>query len=255
MTGGAVQVDVEVSVEPAAAFRIFTEEIDLWWVRGPANFYDGAHARGMRFEPGVGGRLLQVNDGTADRALGRVIAWEPGARLAYETDEGATVEVRFERAGQGTRVSVEQHGTGMSGWPNILGWFRHRADDGYRAGEMPRVAPVLHYADVTAAARWLAETFGFWPRGGFGTQYAELELGGGVVMLRHTDRPAATAAQATTYVYVEDLSGHLTHSRRAGATIVEDIHRRGDTTYEAEDLEGHRWTFAQARPSMRVSDT
>lgn len=32
-------------------------------MRGPANFYDGARARGMRFEPGVGGRLVQVNAG------------------------------------------------------------------------------------------------------------------------------------------------------------------------------------------------
>jgi uncharacterized glyoxalase superfamily protein PhnB len=55
-----------------------------------------------------------------------------------------------------------------------------------------------------------------------------------------------------TYVYVDDLDHHLTRAREAGATIVEDIHRRGDTAYVAQDPGGHRWTFAQARASMRI---
>jgi uncharacterized glyoxalase superfamily protein PhnB len=250
MTDAAVRVQVEVSVDPEAAFRIFTEEIDLWWVRGPANFYDGAHASGMRLEPGVGGRFLQLNTEAEDRELGRITAWEPGALLAYETGDGAVVEVRFEPAAVGTRVVVEQRGPGMSAWPNILGWFRHRADDGYRASEMPRVTPILFYADVPAAAEWLAAAFGFWGRGGFGAEYAEIELGGGVVLLRRADPDAAE--RCMNYVYVDDLDSHLARAREAGATIVEGIHRRGDTAYVAEDPEGHRWTFAQARPSMRT---
>ena len=247
MTDAAVRVHVDVSVDPDIAFRIFTEEIDLWWVRGPANFYDGARARGMRIEPGVGGRFLQLNAGADDRELGRIIAWEPGALLAYETDDGTAVEVRFEAAADGTRVVVTQRGPGMSAWPNILGWFRHRTDDGYRAAEMPRVTPVLFYADVPAAAEWLGNAFGFWGRGGFGADYAELELQGGVVLLRRGD-----SDHSTTYVYVDDLDTHLARAREAGATIVEDVHRRGDTVYVAEDPEGHRWTFAQARASMRM---
>lgn len=252
MTDDAVTVHVDVSVAPAVAFRIFTEEIDQWWVRGPANFYDGAHAHGMRFEPGVGGRLLQVNAGAEDRELGRITAWEPSERLAYETGDGAAVEVRFEPADSGTRVVVEQRGPGMSAWGNVLGWFAHRANDGYRAAEMPRVTPVLLYADVPGAAVWLARAFGFWGRGGLGAEHAELELGGGVVLLRRAQASRA-ATGAMTYVYVDDLEAHLARAEAEGATIVEPIHRRGDTAYVAEDREGHRWTFAQARPSMRAA--
>ncbi|MGH2896057.1 MAG: VOC family protein [Solirubrobacteraceae bacterium] len=251
MTDEAVRVHVDVRVDPAAAFRIFTEEIDQWWVRGPANFYDGARARGMRFEPGLGGRLVQVNDGAEDRELGRVTSWEPGQRLAYETDDGATVDVRFEPAAAGTRVIVEQRGPGMSAWPNILGWFVHRAEDGYRAAEMPRVTPVLLYADVPAAAEWLSQAFGFWGRGGFGADYAEVELHGGVVLLRRAEGEAV-GLRAMTYVYVDDLDAHLARAQDAGARMVEPVHRRGDTAYVAEDPEGHRWTFAQARASMRA---
>ncbi len=252
MTDDVVRVHVDVRVAPAAAFHIFTDEIDAWWVRGPANFYDGAHAVGMRFEQRVGGRFLQVNAGTEDRELGRVTVWEPGARLVYETGEGATVDVRFEAAADGTRVTVEQRGPGMSAWPNILSWFVHRADDGYRAGEMPRVTPVLHYRDVPGAARWLTRAFGFWSRGGFGGEYAELELDGGVILLRRADAQEP-APRAMTYVYVDDLDAHLARAEVAGATIVEPVHRRGDTAYVAADPEGHRWTFAQARATMRDS--
>jgi hypothetical protein len=30
---------VEVAVEPHAAFVAFTDELDLWWVRGPINHH------------------------------------------------------------------------------------------------------------------------------------------------------------------------------------------------------------------------
>jgi uncharacterized glyoxalase superfamily protein PhnB len=112
---------------------------------------------------------------------------------------------------------------------------------------MPRVTPILFYSDVPAAAAWLTEAFGFWGRGGFGADYAELELNGGVVLLRRGD-----GDRSMTYVYVDDLDSHLAHAREAGATIVEDVHRRGDTAYVAEDPERNRWTFAQARASMRA---
>ena len=39
------------------------------------------------------------------------------------------------------------------------------------------------------------------------------------------------------------------------ATIVEEIHRHGDTTYTAEDPYNNRWIFAQARPAMSEHTT
>lgn len=33
-----ISSEVEVAVDPSTAFRAFTEEMDLWWVRGPINF-------------------------------------------------------------------------------------------------------------------------------------------------------------------------------------------------------------------------
>ena len=110
MTESAVAAtDVEVPVDPDRAFRIFTEEIDDWWVRSPTTFMDGGRARGRRIEPGVGGRLLEVYDDAAGDVLelGRITVWEPGKRLVLETPDETEADFRFEATGSGTRVSVE----------------------------------------------------------------------------------------------------------------------------------------------------
>jgi uncharacterized glyoxalase superfamily protein PhnB len=53
------------------------------------------------------------------------------------------------------------------------------------------------------------------------------------------------------WIFVDDLDAHFATASAAGAKIIEPIRQHGYRAYEAEDLEGHRWTFAQARPTMR----
>ena len=54
---------VDVAVDPATAFHAFTAELDLWWLRGPINFWsDGGRVVEVRCEPGVGGRIVEVLD-------------------------------------------------------------------------------------------------------------------------------------------------------------------------------------------------
>jgi hypothetical protein len=129
----AVTASVEVEIDPETAFRIFTAEIDAWWKRGPHNFYNSKRAVAMRFEPGVGGRYLEVYDDTTGEALeiGRITAWEPGRRLVWRMSlDDTEVDVRFEAVPGGTRVRLEQRivpgGKTVdfyTGWHNILGWF------------------------------------------------------------------------------------------------------------------------------------
>jgi hypothetical protein len=82
-----VTSEVIVGVDAETAFAIFTEEMNLWWVRGPINFYDASRAIARRCEPGVGGRLLEVYDDTTGEALelGRITTWQPGQRLAWSS--------------------------------------------------------------------------------------------------------------------------------------------------------------------------
>ena len=81
-----VSSEVEVAVDPDTAFAAFTEELDLWWVRGPINHFAGGRAVAMRCEPGVGGRLLEVYRRTTrwswagSRRGSRVSGWPGAAR-------------------------------------------------------------------------------------------------------------------------------------------------------------------------------
>src|SRR5258707_427836 len=142
----SVSSEVEVAVDPKTAFSAFTEEMNLWWVRGPINFFDSARAVAKVCEPGVGGRILEVYDAATGEGLevARITAWHPGELLASRSS------VDY----------VEREG---------------------------RFEPAAHWA----------------------------------------------------------------RARARGATIVTDIHQHGYRAYEADDLEGNRWTFAQARPTMR----
>jgi uncharacterized protein YndB with AHSA1/START domain len=113
-----VTVTSTVAVDSATAFAIFTEDIDLWWRRSPRYRFLRSRDGVLRFEPGVGGRLFEASaDGDEIWEVGRVLAWEPGARLAFEwrltnfaSEERTEVEVRFDDVPEGTRVTIEHRG-------------------------------------------------------------------------------------------------------------------------------------------------
>jgi uncharacterized protein YndB with AHSA1/START domain len=118
-TSDSVTVTTVVDVDPATAFDVFTREIDVWWKRAPRYRFDAERSGSMRFEAGVGGRLLEVHDEAAADVfeVGRILAWEPGARLVFEwrgrgfrPGECTEVEVRFEPAGGATRLTLEHRG-------------------------------------------------------------------------------------------------------------------------------------------------
>src|SRR5947209_6064909 len=107
----SVSSEVEVSVDPDTAFRAFTDEMDLWWVRGPINFWSDAHrVAEVRCEPGVGGRIVEVwnrpgGDDVFVRA--RITVWEPPARLCWDSEQDdVATEVSFTPTDAGTLVRV-----------------------------------------------------------------------------------------------------------------------------------------------------
>jgi uncharacterized glyoxalase superfamily protein PhnB len=257
---------VKVAVEPTRAFTAFTDEIDSWWVRGPINFFDAARAMAMRIEPGVGGRVLEVYDDARGDALelGRITVWEPGVQLSYRSlVDDTEVDVRFEAVEGGTRVSVTQTvlpdgERAFLFWPNVLHWLVSWCEERDAArGEIARLSIALYYEDPAAAARWLARVFqlGSWsgiPAEGEDSFWIELHHGNVAVLLFSLDgeRPQDAPVTHMPWAYVDDLDAHFAHAKAAGAKIVSEIEQRGYRAYTAEDLEGRRWTFAQARPTM-----
>ena len=94
-----VSSEVEVATDPATAFHAFTEEMDLWWVRGPINFWSEAHrVVAVRCEPGVGGRIVEVLDRPDGDVLVRatITTWEPPTRLGWDSPvDDVVTEVSF----------------------------------------------------------------------------------------------------------------------------------------------------------------
>jgi uncharacterized glyoxalase superfamily protein PhnB len=258
----SASASVDVNVEPLTAFTAFTDEIDSWWVRGPINFFDSGRAVAMRIEPGVGGRVLEVYEGDA-LELGEITVWEPGERLAYRSRVDDTeVDVRFDAVEGGTRVQVTQTllpdgEKALFFWPEVLRWLGSWLDERDGRGEIARLSLALYYEDPAGAARWLARVFqlGSWsgiPAEGEEPDWIELHHGNVAVLLFRLEAraPDGRAVTHMPWAYVDDVDAHFAHATEAGATIVAEPHQQGYRAYTAEDLEGHRWTFVQARPTM-----
>lgn len=119
-SGDRARVSVEVAVTLEEAFALFTDEIGLWWRRGPRFRAAPGDAGLMAIEPRVNGRVFESwTEGAMEHVheIGRVLAWEPPHRFTFSwratnfaPAERTEVEVRFDPAGSGTRVTVTHSG-------------------------------------------------------------------------------------------------------------------------------------------------
>jgi PhnB protein len=119
------------------------------------------------------------------------------------------------------------------------------------------VTPYVLYHDVAAAIDWLGRAFGFEERLRFSDEsgvvtHAELTLGDGEVFLGHPGPEFRNPKELglfvdLVHVYVEDVDAHYARAVGAGAHIHGELQDTpyGDRRYDTEDLEGHRWSFAQ----------
>ena len=123
------------------------------------------------------------------------------------------------------------------------------------SGQTSSLNVIVHYAKPVAAARWLCDAFGFETTTSLPDEdsealtWIEVRVGNGAIMLYPTVGETAGVTHQP-FVYVDDVEAHFDHASAAGATIVEPIKHHGFKAYVVEDLEGRRWTFAQARPTM-----
>ncbi len=111
----AVLVAIRVPVTPEVAFDAFTDDIGLWW-RPSALFQLTPRGDGtLCFESRE--RLITTLASGKVFEIGRVTAWERGARLAFTwrqatfaPDQVTSVEVTFVAVGEDTRVTVTHRG-------------------------------------------------------------------------------------------------------------------------------------------------
>lgn len=143
MNAAAVTVRVDVAVDPSTAFSIFTDDISSWWHRRTPYWGDRERGRAVRFEPRLGGRLLEVWDLATGEGFerGRITAWEPGRYLRFTWRQPnwldgveTEVEVSFHPSGTGTAVELTHRGLERilvpnltdayhTGWRELLGFY------------------------------------------------------------------------------------------------------------------------------------
>jgi uncharacterized protein YndB with AHSA1/START domain len=158
--GDEAIVSVVVAVDRGVAFEVFTRETDLWWRRGVAYRVGGRRPGSLCFEEGVGGRLFETfetESGPKIFEMGRVTAWDPPAYLALEwrntnfaAGESTRVEVVFEPAPGGTRVTVRHRG-----WASLRPG--HPARHGLEGAAFSRMMG-LWWADLMTALRVHVDT-------------------------------------------------------------------------------------------------
>jgi len=116
-----VLVALRVKATPQRAFEAFTAEIGEWWRPNDLFAFTPRSPGVMSFEAGKGGRFLETLPNGKVFEAGRILTWEPGARLTFSwrcagfpPGVETTVDVAFEPIGDETRVSVEH-----SGWESV----------------------------------------------------------------------------------------------------------------------------------------
>ena len=148
--GDQARVSIVVGVPPEVAFRIFTEEIDLWWRRGLKYRMVGTSPGSIQIEPREGGLVFESFDSeTKIVETGEITLWKPPSRFVFDwrggnfsPGEKTEVEVTFQRNSSGTLVTVTHRG-----------WSRIRADH-----------PVRHNLETVAfigmIGRWWGDLMG-----------------------------------------------------------------------------------------------
>ena len=124
----------------------------------------------------------------------------------------------------------------------------------------PTIVPQLPYHDIRAALEFLERAFGFRELPGSRVEdargvvgHAMMAFGDGLIGVGGHGGHGAVSPKSDgvvsqyVSVYVPDVDAHYERARAAGARIAMGLRDQfwGDRTYEALDLEGHRWRFHQ----------
>ena len=110
-----VRKTISVKAPPERAFHVFTAEMSRWW--HPDHHIGKSPLKAAVVEPRAGGRWYEVGEDGSECEWGKVLVWEPPARVVfawqltgewkYNSAFVTEVEVRFIPEGSGTRVELE----------------------------------------------------------------------------------------------------------------------------------------------------
>jgi uncharacterized protein YndB with AHSA1/START domain len=116
---------VRVECAPEEAFRFFTQAFGMWWPTATHSCiaFNSGHTDkplAVTFDPRLDGEIVEHGRGGERHVWGRVLVWDPPARVAFTwhpgraVDTAQRVEVVFEPSENGTRVTLTH-----SGWERL----------------------------------------------------------------------------------------------------------------------------------------
>ena len=132
----------EVKCDQAHAFSLWTEKSSLWWPASHTTRREKGTA--VVFEPYPGGRVYELSPSGNQVDWGRVLAWEPPARLVFrwhifaDSNDATEVEIRFHANKDGTTTVELEH----RGWDAFEDGSHRREQNatGWRSLIAPYVA-------------------------------------------------------------------------------------------------------------------
>ena len=153
-----VRKSVVVPASLDEAFDVFTAGIDSWWPRGRSHTLLESTLESVVIEPFVGGRWYHRGVDGSECDNGRVLVWQPPARLVlgwqldgrwqYVPDVVSEVEVRFARLDDDrvevtlehrefhrfgeTAAALRAGVDGPTGWPMLLARYEEAVARGRR---------------------------------------------------------------------------------------------------------------------------
>ena len=132
---------------------------------------------------------------------------------------------------------------------------------------LPDIFPRLAYEDERAALDYLVRVFQFEEIREARMEFEDhmlawVRMRDGVVMIGHANADVHRIHSPRTIgntsvhimVYVDNVDSHYAHAVAAGADVTMDLSDAfyGVRRYEATDLEGHRWHFAERFADIRA---
>lgn len=137
--GTTISVNIDVALEPQAAFDALVDEIAL-----------ALHDAGLNLTPGSNGQLADETG-----VIARVVGWEPGKRFSLRWNptewggaNGCEIEMRVDAIGNGAKINVacknwsEPVGDGIE----LAGWFAREV-----------FAPIARAISPMGIADWLTD--------------------------------------------------------------------------------------------------
>jgi uncharacterized protein YndB with AHSA1/START domain len=153
-----VRKSITIKADAARAFEVFTGRIERWWPR--SHSIASTPRKELVLEPKVGGRWFEIGEDGSQCEWGKVLAWEPPARVLlawqingdwkYDPELITEVEVTFTPLDDGTtRVDLEHRNIerfgdkiepmraamdSPDGWSGILKLYAELAETPAEAG-------------------------------------------------------------------------------------------------------------------------